>query len=89
MPSKQLNTDFRTPDYAGGETGLTFGDIALWDTALWDVGVWAGGTDIFRSWQSVSGIGRSASLRIKTSTKQTRPSVIAINYIYKLGGFLR
>lgn len=89
VPAKQLNTDFRSPDYSAGETWIFFGEAATWDSDLWDVGVFGGGTDIFRSWQSVTGIGRSASLRIKTSTKQTRPSMVAINYIYKLGGFMR
>jgi len=89
IPSKQLNTDFKMNKYLSSSTSIELGNSSLWDTALWDVATWGGGVDIFRKWQSAIGIGRSASLRIKTSTKTARPSVISINYIYKTGGFLR
>lgn len=61
----------------------------LWDAALWDAGVWGADTDIYRAWKSVNGIGRSASLRIRTSSAEARPSLLAVNLIFQRGGFLR
>lgn len=89
IPSKQLNTDFNVPSFAASETEVVYGDSAVWDTSKWDDGIWGGGLKVFRRWKSAVGIGRSASLRIKTATNKTRPSIIAINYIYKDGGLLR
>lgn len=89
VPTKQLNTDFKIPEFISSETAVVFPDAALWDEAVWDEDVWSGGIDIYRRWESVSGIGRSASLRIKTSQKQSINSIISINYIYQIGGFLR
>lgn len=89
VPSKQLNTDFNIPEFAASETEVSYGAAGIWAVSKWDSALWGGGDKIYRTWQSINGIGRSASLRIKTSTNKTRPSIVAINYIFKTGGFLR
>lgn len=88
-PSISLHLDFRRPTTMVSSTSVGSGTGAVWDVDKWDVGLWGGGEEIYRSWRSVTGVGRAGSLRIKTSTTTTRPAIIAINYVYQTGGFLR
>lgn len=82
-----LNYDFKQnalqeSDIAGGDTT----GFAVWDTAKWDEANWGGDGQLFRSWRGVTGHGTSAGIRLRTDTKTSRPSWMATNLIYQLGG---
>lgn len=86
-----LNVDFSQISSAALSSTISSG-AGLWDDALWDDAVeaiWGGAEDIYRAWKSVRGIGRSASLRIRTSSTESRPSLLAINLVFQPGGYLR
>ena len=87
-PSMKLYVDFKRPANMPSTTSVLAGTGAVWDSGLWDAGVWAGSEDVFRSLKSVTGYGRAGSLRIKTSTKTTRPALLSINYVFQLGGMV-
>ncbi len=83
-----LNVDFSQTAGATVSSTIDSG-AAKWDEALWDTGTWGGAEDIYRAWKSVTGIGRSASLRIRTQSTTARPSLLAINIIFEPGGYIR
>lgn len=91
-PSLQLGLavdfDDTTPAsqaYASGAAA----DTAAWDSAVWDVAVWGeGDNQLYKEWQSVGGIGRCASLRVKTSNNDKRVYWNGVDYIFEPGSFL-
>lgn len=61
---------------------------AEWDVALWDDAEW--GDDVTRraSWQSVTGVGQSASLNMRVSTRAQTVRVFSFDYLYEKAGVL-
>lgn len=59
-----------------------------WDTSPWDTTPWAGATQVLKNWQTVTGVGTAASLRVKTSTMGISINWQANDFAYELGGVL-
>lgn len=80
-PSIALNTDFKQ-DAPLAAAGSFFPGGAIWDVSLWDIDLWGGTQTISADWQSISGIGYCASIRIKveiSSGAPLEPIVLQVN----------
>ena len=74
-----VNVDFE--DELPDETpSFTPGDGSVWDEAVWDEAEWAGAETVSQEWQSVSGIGDSAALRMKTASMNGTIRLNSINW---------
>ena len=82
-----LNTDFETTTPIGVPT-LANSTAALWDSAVWDTGLWGGGLQIQKNWQTVFGLGYSASLHMKITSKYYNVRWQATDYVYEPGAVL-
>jgi hypothetical protein len=83
-----LGVDFTTDIPTNAVAAPQPGDSAVWDQAIWDQGVWGGAYRVARSWQSVSGIGYCAALRVRTSNAIKQVRWAATTYMYEGGGLL-
>jgi hypothetical protein len=82
-----LNVDFKND--AIGSTVTSVGvSGSTWDVDDWDVAEWGSDDNVFRDWLSATGIGSSASLRIKLSTKTLTARWAATDFLYASGGYL-
>lgn len=82
--SANVNFSFNTPLAPASFQTLNPG---VWDTAVWDSATWAGGLGPFQQWQSVTGIGYVASLRLlMTSNAETYWA--AVDWLYETGGVM-
>lgn len=83
--SLELNVDYniRTPTAPNNALNSTAG---LWDVGLWDQALWGGEGTVFRGWRGVRGIGRAASLRIRSESRTARPAWISTSFTYVPGG---
>lgn len=89
-PSLDLNVDFSIINSSAVSSPIGgAGTAGTWDESNWDQANWGGDSDIYRSWKSVRGVGRAAALRIRLQSSTVRPSLVAINYIFQPGGYLR
>jgi len=87
-PAFDLNTDFTV--LSSTAISSSVGGIGgTWDNTTWDTGVWGGDQDIYRAWKSINGFGRAASLRTRIQNMGPQISLLAINYIFEPGGYLR
>lgn len=81
------NVDFEdqpptsTPTYTGSAG-------SPWDTSPWDTSPWGGAAGIRKDWQGVAGVGYSAALYIRSSTKDIDLNWFSTDWIYEPGGFL-
>jgi len=86
-PSIVVNVDYETriplppPNFSG--TGGSLWDIAPWDTSDWSLG-----DSITKRWQSVTGVGYSGGVRVKTATQGLTLKWQATDFIYEVGGVL-
>jgi hypothetical protein len=82
-----LNLDFqvKTPTGVPAASPTRSG---IWGVSNWGIGIWGTAGQVYRGWRGVRGKGRSASLRIRINTATARPSWIATNFTYQLGGQL-
>jgi len=80
-----INVDFRpeSPTSQLTFTGATYG---VWDTAVWDTSLWGGLLELNDEWQSCFGVGTSAALRMKTSSKNIEIRLKSTDYVYQNGG---
>ncbi len=62
-PGLAFNVDFQQ-DAAINVTATTPLGSSLWDVALWDVGLWSPGVITQDLWESVTGLGYCASIRV-------------------------
>jgi len=82
-----LNLDFQVKAPSGTPVASPT-TSATWGVSKWGSGLWGTSEQIFKGWRGVRGIGRAASLRIRVSSLTSRPSLIATNYTFILGGQL-
>lgn len=82
-----LNVDFAdaiptsTPTFANP-------NATLWNQFNWNEANWASSDSISKDWQSVSGIGYAAALRVRTVSKDFSIALRSIDYLYEVGGTL-
>jgi hypothetical protein len=82
-----LNIDFDTSDMT---SPLSYTAIAgaIWDTAVWDTDLWGGSLQILKSWQTVTGIGYSAGMRIKAASKSLELRWVSTDITMESGGVI-
>ena len=61
---------------------------AKWGISKWGIGTWGTSGQIYKGWRGIRGIGRAGSPRVRINTNSARPSWIATNVIYDVGGAL-
>tara|TARA_Y100000310_G_C20704273_1_gene833437 strand:- start:6283 stop:7797 length:1515 start_codon:yes stop_codon:yes gene_type:complete len=82
-----LNLDFQVK-IPTGVAAASPTRSGIWGVSNWGVGIWGTAKQVYRGWRGVRGKGRSASLRIRIDTTTARPSWLATNFTYVLGGQL-
>lgn len=83
-----LGTDFETTLNTSTVSTPVTSSSAVWDVSVWDAGVWGGNYRTSRGWQSVTGLGYCASLRVRTSNTAKDVRWQATNFMMELGGLL-
>ena len=86
-PAVLINTDFqetRTTVSASFSGGVG----AAWDEEYWDDAEWTGGDTLTAKWQTVTGVGFSAGVRVVTSTKDIAVKWQSTDFVYELGATL-
>ncbi len=86
-PALSLNTDFQVSLPAGTPTfsGTT---ASLWNVALWDVSYWSTGPTIQKNWQTVSGIGFSATVYLQVASKLATVEWLSNDFVLRDGSVL-
>lgn len=85
--SLALNVDFgdvfptATPNFNGSGG-------AVWDATAWNTTPWGGASVISKNWQTVVGIGFSATLRVRLASSTYATSWQSTDFIYEYGGSL-
>jgi len=90
VPSLQLglNVDFDQTPTLGSPSFTPTAAVWVWDTALWDTAIWGGDGNIRKDWQTVSGLGYAASLRMRVTSATATTQWAAVDYLYQNGGVL-
>jgi hypothetical protein len=82
-----INTDYDTTAPTGTPT-FTATTAATWDSATWDASVWGGSYSIKKDWQTIGGIGNTASLHLVTASKGVNIRWASTVYVYEVGGVI-
>lgn len=86
-PSILVNVDFeRRRTTAPGSFAAAGGSV--WDVAPWDTSDWNSGDNIIKRWQSVTGVGYSASLRMVGESQGITCAWLSTDFVFKPGGVL-
>lgn len=78
----QISVPSSTVETADVESG------GIWDQAIWDVAIWGGATQAIQGWQGVSGMGYSASMRLRVSLTTQNVSWRSGTIIFKPAGLV-
>lgn len=82
-----LDTDFNATVPNFSYASLTAGGGSPWDVSPWDVSPWSGDIQIIKDWQTVNGIGFSASLNVGI-VSSVDLGWQSTDYAYQMGGIL-
>lgn len=81
-PGIGLNVDF---DDIDNTTASTFsGQVGMWDAGLWDTALFSGQA-IYKDWQTITGYGFCAAVRLKFSSNILDVRWSSIDYVYSFG----
>lgn len=86
-PTMALNVDFQDNLPTGTPTFTNAGK-SLWNVALWNVSFWATGPFIQKDWQTVYGIGFSATVYLQIAAMGSSVNLLSLDYVYEQGGIL-
>lgn len=86
-PIMALNVDFQDVLPTGTPTFSSTG-AALWNVALWDVSFWSIGPIVQKNWQTVTGIGFSATVYLQVASKLSIVNLLSLDYVLKDGSVL-
>lgn len=86
-PALGINLDFSNNLPTGTPTFSTTAG-AIWDTAKWDVGVWSSNPTVLKYWQTVFGIGFSATVYMQIATTVSSVQVLSFDWVLEDGGVL-
>lgn len=88
-PSLVMNVDYGTREPLGSPSySSASGGSSVWDVAPWDTSDWESGDIIVKKWQSVTGIGYSGGVRIKTASSGLKIRWQSTDVVYERGGVL-
>lgn len=86
-PVMSLNTDFQISLPTGTPTfSTTLG--AIWNVALWNVSYWSTGPIIQKDWQTVMGIGFSATIYLQVASGLASVAWLSNDYVLRDGSIL-
>lgn len=83
LPALGLCVDFQTILPSGTPTFVSSGD-AIWNVALWNVSFWSTGPIIQKDWQTVYGIGFSATVYM-TLASMSAINILSFDYLLEQG----
>lgn len=86
-PVMSLNTDFNITLPTGTPTFSTAG-VSLWNVALWNVSFWSTGPTVQKNWQTVFGVGFSATVYLQVASKLSTVELLSFDYVLRDGGIL-
>ena len=86
-PVMSLNVDFQTVAPTGTPTFSASG-ASLWNVALWNVSYWSTGAIIRKDWQTVTGIGFTATIYLQVASKLSTVNLLSIDYVLRDGAVL-
>lgn len=81
-----LSVDYETREPAAAISS-TENPGGLWDVAVWDVDFWAPPFIIQQNWETISGLGYTASLWLRGRTATQELAIFSIDYLVEPGGF--
>jgi hypothetical protein len=86
-PALGLSLDFQTKLPTGTPT---FSPQAggIWGTGKWGSAVWGGSARVQKQWQTIYGVGFSASVYLQLAATQADVKVLSFDYVMKDGGVL-
>lgn len=83
-PTLALNVDFQNTLPTGVPTFSTTQD-SMWNVALWNVSFWSIGPIIQKDWQTVYGIGFSATVYMTLASTVSAVNVLSFDYVLEAG----
>ena len=83
-----VNMDFDLTSPVATLTGPAASGGSAWDTSDWDTTSWAGGFQIVRLWQGVSGLGYACAPHYVIQSQQLELKLMATDIVYEVGGIL-
>ena len=86
-PAIVLNVDFAQVRTAYAPS-FTDNVGSAWDISDWDVSSWTRGDNIIKNWQTVTGVGYAAGIRVVTSTEFLTCQWVSTDFIYEIGAVL-
>jgi hypothetical protein len=81
-----VDFDISVPTSAVSTSAVTSGGV--WDVAIWDVDVWGGASQIVKGWQGITGLGFSASMRLRVSLTSQEVSWRSSSMVMKPAGLV-
>lgn len=84
-----ISTDFNPVPPTGSVTFNPYsGSGSKWDVALWDVAYWAGGNNVIKQWQGVTGIGFSGGISMSIASQGVDLHWASTDVVFETGGVL-
>lgn len=62
--------------------------VARWDAATWDYNLWAGGNNVQKQWQGVTGIGFSGGISMSIASQGVNLHWASTDIVFETGGVL-
>lgn len=82
-----LNLDFEKRD-PSSPPELTLAAGSPWNTSPWNTSPWGGATQMQKDWETISGLGFAASLRMQVNASGVDMTWNATQFMFEPGGFL-
>lgn len=86
-PVMDMNVDFEDKVPSSAPTFSTLSTSA-WNTSPWNTTPWTRSLGIQKSWQSVTGLGYAAALRMRASTNSPIIIWTSTDYIFEAAGYI-
>lgn len=85
IPALSLNVDFQTILPTGTPT-FSGGSGSPWNTSPWNISPWTVGATIQKDWQTIGGIGFSATIYMTIVSNAATVNLLSLDYLYGTGG---
>lgn len=86
-PAILINTDFQQ-NRTTVAPSFTANVGSPWDTSPWDTSSWTQGDNLVHKWQTVTGIGFAAGIRVVTQTQNLSVRWNSTDFVFENGGIL-
>lgn len=77
-----INVDYDTSSPTGSPT-FSGSYAGTWDSSVWDGATWGGAPQIKKDWQTVSGLGYTAAMHIKTASFNSVVQWFGTDYVFE------